>query len=385
MPTQQEIQAAIDQIVTGAKYPANSMRPLLTSILEFASAGQTQVFDGLVANDTTMEDTTLVLGYGVNIVITSTAEDYACRLPVPVTGRRVTIVNRSTQPVFLFPDYNEGVAGRINNLLPGQFATIPPDSNAYDFTCIENPLPGAWVFSAPATAQYDSGEITATTTGGLGELILGTSSDVFTVGTPSFSADVDFSPSRNTPININGFAYNLLATNYACFKPIGINNNWNAITKIKVYTNISSDLGAFDTPTINMKVAFGDCYYKQGLDPLDVNNYWGLSDSGSGTYTGLLLTSVVPGTVPPTGVTTNIGDDGTLYGEFVIGTDFIYPSLDNPAATSIVGDKYIGTGTWLDGINLEPADIYKSVWISINLKPNQVLTGVKYRFFLEYM
>ena len=385
MASQAEIQTAIDEIVAGGKYRANEMRPLLTSMLEFASAGQTQVFDGLVANNTTMEDTTLVLDYGVNIVVTATASDYACRLPVPTTGKRITIVNRSTQAVFLFPDYNEGVAGRINNLLPGQFATIPPDSNAYDFTCIENPLPGAWVFSAPAIAQYDSGEITATTTGAVGELVLGTSSDVFTVGSPSFSADVDFSPSRNTPININGFAYNLFATNYACFKPIGINNNWNAITKIKVYTNISSDLGAFDVPTTSMKIAYGDCYYKQGLDPLDINNYWGISDGGSGTYTYLLLTSVVPGTIPPPGLTTNIGDAGTLYGEFVIGTDFIYPSLDNPAATSIVGDKYIGTGTWLDGINLEPADIYKSVWISINLRVNQVLTGVKYRFFLEYM
>lgn len=130
MASQAEIQTAIDQIITGAQYPANSMRPLLTSILEFASAGQTQVFDGLVANNTTMEDTTLVLEYGVNIVVTATAADYACRLPIPTTGKRVTIVNRSTQPVFLFPDYNEGVAGRINNLLPGQFATIPPDSNA---------------------------------------------------------------------------------------------------------------------------------------------------------------------------------------------------------------------------------------------------------------
>jgi hypothetical protein len=384
MASQAEIQAQIDQIVAGGKYRADEMRPLLTSMLEFASSGQTQVFDGLVANNTTMEDTTLVLNYGVNIVVTSTAADYACRLPIPTTGKRVTIVNRSTQPVFLFPDYNEGVAGRINNLLPGQFATIPPDSNAYDFTCIENPLPGAWVFSAPAIAQYDSGEITATTTV-TNSTILGASSDAFTVAYPALSGTADFSPSRNTPLNANGFTYDLLPSGYVYFKPSGINNNWNAITKIKVYTNISSNLGAFDTPTTNMRIIFGDCYYKQGLDPLDINNYWGMSDAGAGTYNALELTSVVPGTVPPTGVTANIGDDGTLYGEYVIGTDFIYPSLDNPAATSIVGDEYIGTGTWLDGINLEPADIYKSVWISINLNPFQVLTGVKYRFFLEYM
>jgi hypothetical protein len=384
MASQAEIQTAIDQIVAGGKYRADEMRPLLTSMLEFASSGQTQVFDGLVANNTTMEDTTLVLGYGVNIIITSTAADYACRLPVPTTGKRVTIVNRSSQPVFLFPDYNEGVAGRINNLLPGQFAIIPPDSNAYDFTCIDNPLPGQWVWDAATTAQYDSGDIVATTIG-IQNTIVGASSDAFTVANPPQGGTADSSPSRNTPININGFAYDLNPATWTYFKPIGINNNWNAITKIKVYTNISSDLGGFGIPITNMNIIFGDCYYKQGLDPLDVNNYWGMMDAGSGSYNSLLLTSVVPGTVPPTGVTANVGDDGTLYGEFVIGTDFIYPSLDNPAATSIVGDKYIGTGIWIDGINPEPADIYKSVWIGINLRPNQVLTDVKYRFFVEYM
>ncbi len=168
MATQQEIQDSINQIVTGANYPANSMRPLLTSMLDFSSAGQTLVFPGLVANNTTMEDTTLILEYGVNVIITSTATDFACRLPVPTTGKRITVVNNSLMTVSLFPDYNAGptgyLIGRINNGAPGAPAIIPPDGRAYDFICIENPLPGAWVWSPPATGQYDSGEITATTT-----------------------------------------------------------------------------------------------------------------------------------------------------------------------------------------------------------------------------
>ena len=72
MATQQEIQDNINLIVTGANYPANSMRPLLTSMLDFSSSGQTLVFPDLVADNTTMADTTLVLEYGVNVIITST-------------------------------------------------------------------------------------------------------------------------------------------------------------------------------------------------------------------------------------------------------------------------------------------------------------------------
>jgi len=64
MASQQEIQDNIDLIVTGANYPANSMRPLLTSMLDFSSAGQTLVFPDLVADNTTMANTTLVLDYG---------------------------------------------------------------------------------------------------------------------------------------------------------------------------------------------------------------------------------------------------------------------------------------------------------------------------------
>jgi len=385
MASQAEIQAQIDQIVTGAKYPANSMRPLLTSMLDFASAGQTQVFDGLVANNTTMEDTTLVLEYGVNIVVTATPTDYACRLPVPTTGRRITIVNNSLMQIFLYPDYNDGVAGRINNYLTGQPAIIPPDGNAYDFTCIDNPLPGAWVWSPPATAQYDSGDITGTTNQTY-SVILGVQTGISTVSnSPSYSTLASSaSPSINTPISPLGYAYQLDSVS-AYFKPIGVGNNWNAITKIKVYTNISSDVGAGDLPAFSISGSSSINKYVLGSDPLDYNNFLAQGEASAFTYLYADLDQVVPGVVPAPGVTANVGDPGTCYKIFNIGVDYIFPDPLSFITTSIVGDKYIGVGTYTFGPTTTPCDDYMSLLLSGNLQASQAAVGVKYRFFFEYM
>jgi hypothetical protein len=385
MASQAEIQAGIDEIVTGAQYPAIKMRPLLTSMLDFSSAGQTQVFDGLVANNTTMEDTTLVLDYGMNIVVTATNVDYACRLPVPTTGKRITIVNNSLMTVFLFPDYNEGVAGRINNYTTGQPAIIPPDGNAYDFTCIDNPLPGAWVWSPPAIAQYDSGDITGTTIDGA-SVIIGVQTGISTVSNlPTFGGQVNASPSVNTPISPLGYAYNVNAGFSADFKPIGVGNNWNAITKIKVYTNISSNVGAGQLPKFSISGSWGINKYELGSDPLDYNNYLGTYPGGGFTYVSVDLDQVVPGTVPAPGVTANVGDPGTCYKLLTIGVDYIFPDPLTTGQSSIVGDKYIGVGTYTFGPSTEPCDDYMSQVLAGNLQGGQAAVGVKYRFFFEYM
>ena len=382
MASQAEIQTAIDQIVTGAKYPANSMRPLLTSMLDFSSAGQTVVFDGLVANDTTMADTTLVLEYGVNIVITATATDYACRLPVPTTGKRVSVVNNSLMQIFVFPDYNEGVAGRINNGAIGAPAIVPSDGKVYDFICIDNPLPGAWVWSPPATGQYDSGDITGTTTT-VNTVIIGVQTGISTVSnSPTFGGQANASPSVNTPISPLGYAYKLNAGFSADFKPIGVGNNWNAIIKMKVYTNISSDVGAGDLPAFSISGSWTVNKYVLGSDPLDYNNFLGNYPGGAFTYMFAELDQVVPGIVPPPGLTANVGDDGTCYKIFTIGVDYVFP--DGSGQSSIVGDKYIGVGTY-SGITTQPCDDYMSQVLTGVLSPRVISAGVKYRFFFEYM
>jgi hypothetical protein len=338
------------------------------------------VFDGLVANNTTMADTTLVLEYGVNIVITATPTNYACRLPVPTTGKRITVVNNSLMQIFLFPDYNEGVAGRINNGAVGAPAIIPPDGSAYDFICVDNPLPGAWVWSPPATNQYDSGEITGTTTLATNTIFAIQTGLSNVTNAPQIDSGVIVgSPSINTPISPLGYSY-ILRTNDAYFKPIGVGNNWSTITRIKVYTNISSNLGGANAPEFTVPVAYGTNKYILGSDPTDINNYLGTNPSGGFGYLQVPLTQVVAGVVPAPGVTANVGDAGTLFGIFTLGVDYIFPQPGSGVTSSFVGDRYLGVGVFESA----PCDDYESVQISGRIRVGQVATGVKFRFFFEY-
>lgn len=359
MASQAEIQAQIDQIVTGAKYPANSMRPLLTSMLDFASAGQTVVFDGLVANNTTMEDTTLVLEYGVNIVVTATLTDYACRLPIPVTGKRVIVVNRSLINISLFPSM-EG--GQINNLPINTPATIPPDGAAYDFICIENPLPGAWVWSPPAIAQYDSGDITADTTSAASNNYIYASSPLYAAERTSASSTSAFVfNGLNNPLIINSVPPLPLPNSawHPQFKPAVA---WNGITKVKVYTNISSN-GLVGTVKAGLAGARQQNTYT-------ANTTTFISDGIGNAPTNFIptfdLLNIIPGTVPAPGVTTNIGDTGTVWGEVTL----------NGIGTR-VGDTFLST----DGTE----DIWETAYITMKVIPRLAAVGIKFRFFIEYM
>lgn len=122
----------------------------------------TTVYDGIVANNTT-NATTTVLNYGVNVVTTVTLTNKAAKLPQPVTGKSVKVVNMGANPLLLFPS---NVGGQINNYPINAPATVPADGKLYEFICIENPLPGAWVWSAPATNQIELQEVTINHTNG---------------------------------------------------------------------------------------------------------------------------------------------------------------------------------------------------------------------------
>jgi hypothetical protein len=277
------------------------------------------------------------------------------------------------------------VAGRINNGAVGAPAIIPPDGKVYDFICVDNPLPGAWVWSPPATAQYDSGDITGTTTTS-GSVILGIETGLSTGSeSPTYgTGDVWYSPSISTPISTNGYAYQINSGFTALFKPIGVGNNWNAITKIKVYTNISSDVGAGELPKFSISGAWGINKYVLGSDPTVEANWLACYPGSAFTYLYADLDQVVSGTVPPPGLTANVGDDGTCYKIFTIGVDYIFPDPLSLGQTSIVGDKYIGVGTYTFGPTTVPCDDYMSLQLSGNLQAEQAAVGVKYRFFFEY-
>lgn len=366
MATQAEIQDLINQIVTNSNYRANQLRPLLTSILDFASAGQTLVFDDLVANDTTMEDTTLVLGYGVNIVITSTQTNFACRLPIPVTGKRVIIVNKSTFPISLFPSM---AGGQINNYAIDAPAVIPPDGKAYDFICIENPLPGAWVWSPPAIGQFDSGEITATTTSSaFGRYIAAAA----VVGGPTYAAE------RDGLFSTSGIAVDGLnrPTVWEPAPPAAIPNSsyipnfkpaayWNSIVKIKVYTNIVPATGNEPGFALTSGSAF-NLY-----DPPNPYQTFDL-DSNSPYVNIFTLSNAISGSASP-GLATNIGDAGTAWGELIVTPAFLLSGTNQLSFIGDVNGQTTSTG--------EVATFTRA--LTAFLRP-RVIGAVKFRFFIEF-
>jgi hypothetical protein len=102
-------------------------------------------------------NSTAYLPYGLtHISSVPTVTDYACHLPnPPIEGRQVVIVNTSGIDIVVYPSLP---GGTINGITNGSF-TIPSNGQAYTFFCYENPAPGAWTITAPATAQVTSGVI----------------------------------------------------------------------------------------------------------------------------------------------------------------------------------------------------------------------------------
>jgi hypothetical protein len=86
--------------------------------------------------------TTAVLIYGINVVVTADTYNFCARLPLPVKGKKTTVVNTNTYglSVRIFPSLP---GGKINGVVDGYFE-IPADSLPYDFICYENPAPGNW-------------------------------------------------------------------------------------------------------------------------------------------------------------------------------------------------------------------------------------------------
>ena len=293
------------------------------------------VYDNIVMDDTT-DSTTTVLDYGVNVIRTSTVTDLACKLPQPVTGKKVTVVNKSSMAIKLFPS---NVGGQINNYPIDDPAIVPNDGKSYDFICTENPLPGEWTWSAPATAQYDFGDMSVSidsatpyTYGvyvgfaGIGKVVAsGYGYQTYTV-----TNGVNQSPY---------YASILSGTNYAFaqFKPLSA---WNNITKIKVYTNVIDQSGSgYNNPEVNIIMGSGIDYYDQSTGDYITNG----GKTGQATIFNYSLDKVISGTPSGTYFSTNIGDPGTVYGEksFNSGVNnYGYIASDSEGnAQTILGDK----------------------------------------------
>lgn len=350
----------------------------------------------------TSSATTSICSYGVNVFEYVTPTNRATKLPQPVTGKSVKITNNSTSLLYVYPS---NVGGQINNYPVDTPAILPPDGKLYEFICIENPLPGAWTFSAPATGQYDSGEIsvsiTAGSANGSNPWVTAINSTKYTVTDASFIATGWAYNGKNkpaelsTPLPSTNTVYTYDYT--TAFRP---ETPWKSISKIKVYTNLLPTVDEYGDPVDGGDIklnAVGENYYYDIVDGTPLNN----AENSQKTLFRLYPSNVISGT-PTTGsspyTSANIGDPGTLWTEKVAFTDDSSDvNLDGDYTITkvqgtFIGNKSLGneifTGTYPSGYEGELVEKFYSSYISFQYQPFSYFDygtiDLKFRFIIEY-
>jgi hypothetical protein len=329
---------------------------------------------------TTSSATTSVCSYGVNMFEYVTPTNFATKLPQPTTGKSVRIVNNGNTFLKVFPS---NVGGRINNYPIDTPAIIPSDGNLYEFICIENPLPGEWTFSAPATGQYDSGDITisiASSIDGDNPWVTAIDSTKYGMIDSSFIGTWAYD-GKNKPPQPVGSSFNIGGSNpyYAAliFRP---DTAWKGISKIKVYTNLLSgsnevrlqgagEYGKYEIATGNL-VSYGGGALHTLFDLYVDEKISGTAITGSTRYTSA-----------------NIGDPGTMWGEKVAYSDQYDSdvSLGTNVEGTFIGNKFIENTTRND----VPVEKYYSSYISFQMWPLSyrnygTIPDFKFRFIIEY-
>ncbi len=142
----------------------NSLAPVYTiEDIATATVSAALTVQSLTLQGTTAATTSQAI-YGINVIDTATTSALATRLPAPTTGKQTIFVNTSSMSILVFPSVT---GGKINGVVDG-YASIPNDGHPYVFSCVENPLPGAWVWSPPATGQIQLPTISVAHTNGTG-------------------------------------------------------------------------------------------------------------------------------------------------------------------------------------------------------------------------
>ena len=359
--------------------------------------------NNLKANNTTTATTSVCI-YGVNVFTGVTSTDYATKLPQPVTGKSVKIINNGSNFLYIYPS---NIGGQINNLPIDTPAIIPADGNLYEFICIVNPMPGAWTYSAPSTGQYDSGEImislTAGTANGANPWVTAINSTKYTVTKAPFITQMWAYNGRNTSAQFptpQPSTNTVYSYDYAtAFRP---DTPWKGITKIKVYTNLLYTLDEFGIPIgggeIRLNAAGNSDYYD-----IITGDKLANGENNSKMLFRIYPNNVIAGTAV-TGSTkytsANVGDPGTLWEEKVAFTD-IYSdvNLDGTNVNTIVQGTFIGNKTqgqmpfpYSGNINVNQGDIvekFYSSFISFQFQPLSyenygTIPDFKFRFIIEY-
>lgn len=349
------------------------------------------VYEDLNASGTTTA-TTSILNYGVNIFTGVTSTNFATKLPQPVTGKSVKVINNGSTFLSIFPS---NVGGRVNNLPVNTPAIIPPDGNLYEFICIKNPLPGAWTFSTPATGQYDSGDleisISALTKSGYNPVITAYNSNYIGAG-PNFNSTNWGYDGMNKPAILSS-TYN--GNYYLAFRP---ETPWKGISKLKVYTNLINSTQT--RATLARLAAGGESDYYSPYDGTVLNTRLGAANT---ELLRVSVSKVIPGVATSAGTiytSANIGDAGTLWGEKVANSgSFSNVSLSTEGGT-FIGNKQLDSTAYPyyqtfdlsdNEINTgDIVDVFYSSYISFQIQPfffdfnYGFIPDFKFRFIIEY-
>ena len=263
----------------------NEIAPIY-DISEFGG-GSSQTVQPLNLQGTTNATTSQAI-YGINVIDTATSSNLATRLPDPVTGQQTTFVNNSSTSILVFPAY---VGGKINGVVDGS-ASIPNDGKAYTFFCVDNPLPGAWVWSPPATGQIQLPRISVNHTNGTGTAAYG-------VGVPGAQLINPPGPNWFDNISVAGFPSLTFTPSQDFWASEPTLTPLRTLVTTKVYSNfLPSDSSVpGQAPQVIRKVA-----YDTGG-----GSYANYSASGVSLFDGL---GVPAG---PTNSPAEVGDAGTIY------------------------------------------------------------------------
>jgi hypothetical protein len=312
------------------------------------SAGTDSVYDNLIAQGTD-ENTTLILDYGVNIITTSTTQDYAAKLPQPVTGRSVRVVNTSGFPVYVYPS---NVGGQINDLPVDTPALVPADGKLYNFVCIENPQPGQWSVQLPSNVILELGEASINHTQGVASNYHG----VYTFG--------QFATDPETIIGLAGGNIALTTPTKWESLPVGA-----IAVRSGYYTNaVDSDFPTNNADLVVERISFYASAYNQSYSTAGQD----YAKVGNINQVNVNMQQVTSGGIAPT-TPPEIGQVGTYYGETPIFTTVGTPSQQ--AGQLAAANLGLSNGT-------QHSDYY--FIYAINIDADAVTKTYKVKIFLEY-
>mgnify|MGYP000424215788 CR=1 FL=1 len=357
-----------------------------------SGSGVIQTLTTLGANGTAsyagFSNTTASLNFGLNLIDYAASQDYCVKLPQPVTGKSVIVVNKSGIDIKVFPS---NIGGDINGNING-FAVVPSNGTSYVFNCYENPLPGGWsVLSTSGTTQIlisevISGSISAKTYPAAGwentkpnfvfiNNTLKASGSAFAGIPPQFNFLV---PTTDPQYQVgDSSVYNNPYINSRQFPT----DSWRRINSVTLITNLTGSITVTSQIQWNMSLGFDTHFYfasnpalryiggfwdnntgSPNVDPVytnwktniqipwatanDGNGYplqTGYGGSGTGPVTSTV--SITPGTFTAGGASpylaVNAGDPGTA--RFTINLPQQY--MASFFGHTDLGDRYISSFT----------------------------------------